>query len=94
VGDTKHGVFKAKAGTLSNDFFANLLDMGTEWQPAGDGGNQGNDRKTKTAKWTATRVDLIFGSHLVLRALAEIYATADAKEKCEGLRRLDRYDMA
>ena len=102
AGNSKHGVFTAKPGTLSNDFFVNLLDMGTEWQPAGDGVYQGNDRKTKTAKWTATRVDLIFGSHSVLRALAEVYATADAKEKFvkdfaaawTKVMNLDRYDVA
>jgi catalase-peroxidase len=101
AGNSKHGVFTAKPGTLSNDFFVNLLDMATEWQPAGDGVYQGHDRKTKKAKWTATRVDLIFGSHSVLRALAEVYATADAKEKFvkdfaaawTKVMNLDRYDV-
>ena len=78
---SKHGVFTQKPGTLSNDFFVNLLDMATVWQPAADGTYVGQDRKTKAAKWTGTRVDLIFGSHSQLRAFAEVYATADAKEK-------------
>jgi catalase-peroxidase len=80
AGNLKHGVFTQKPGTLTNDFFVNLLDMSTEWQPAGDG-YEGRDRKTKAVKWTATRVDLIFGSHSQLRALAEVYACTDAKEK-------------
>ena len=78
---SKHGVFTQKLGTLSNDFFVNLLDMATIWQPAADGTYEGCDRKSKTAKWTGTRVDLIFGSHAQLRALAEVYASADAKPK-------------
>jgi catalase-peroxidase len=81
AGGSKHGVFTQKPGTLSNDFFVNLLDMGTVWQPAADGTYEGSDRKTKAAKWTGTRVDLVFGSHAQLRALAEVYASADAKEK-------------
>jgi catalase-peroxidase len=81
AGGSKHGVFTQKPGTLSNDFFVNLLDMGTVWQPAADGTYEGRDRKTKAAKWTGTRVDLIFGSHAQLRAFAEVYASADAKEK-------------
>jgi catalase-peroxidase len=80
--NAKHGVFTNKPGALTNDFFVNLLDMATEWQPAGsDGEYEGRDRKTKAVKWTATRVDLIFGSHSQLRAIAEVYACADAKEK-------------
>ncbi len=78
---SKHGVFTSKPGTLTNDFFLNLLDMGTEWTPAGDGAYEGRDRKTKALKWTATRVDLIFGSHSQLRAFAEVYGSSDAKEK-------------
>lgn len=78
---SKHGVFTKKPGTLTNDFFVNLLDMGTEWHAAGDGLYDGRDRKTKAAKWTATRVDLIFGSHSQLRAFAEVYGSADSKEK-------------
>jgi catalase-peroxidase len=81
AGQSKHGVFTQKPGTLSNDFFVNLLDMGTVWQPAADGTYEGRDRKTKAAKWTGTRVDLIFGSHAQLRAFAEVYASVDAKEK-------------
>jgi catalase-peroxidase len=76
-----HGVFTDKVGALSNDFFVNLLDMNTEWSPAGDGVYAGMDRKTKTKTWTATRVDLIFGSHAQLRALAEVYAQSDSQEK-------------
>jgi catalase-peroxidase len=101
AGKSKHGVFTGKSGTLSNDFFVNLLDMATEWQPAGDGVYEGRDRKTKAVKWTATRVDLIFGSHAVLRALAEVYATADAREKFARdfvaawakVMNLDRFDL-
>ena len=81
AGQSKHGVFTQKPGTLSNDFFVNLLDMATVWQPAADGTYEGRDRKTKAAKWTGTRVDLIFGSHAQLRAFAEVYACADSKEK-------------
>jgi catalase-peroxidase len=80
-GKSKHGVFTQKPGTLSNDFFVNLLDMGTVWHPVADGTYEGRDRKTKAAKWTGTRVDLIFGSHSQLRAFAEVYACADSKEK-------------
>jgi catalase-peroxidase len=80
--NAKHGVFTDKPGTLTNDFFVNLLDMGTEWQKVGsDEEYEGHDRKTKAPKWTGTRVDLIFGSHAQLRAIAEVYASADAKEK-------------
>ena len=103
-GGAKHGVFTDKPGVLSTDFFVNLLDMGLEWKPAG-GGYEGRDRKTgKTGpvKWTATRVDLAFGSNSVLRALAEVYASADAKEKFVKdfvaawvkVMNLDRFDLA
>jgi catalase-peroxidase len=81
AGQSKHGVFTKKPETLTNDFFVNLLDMSTEWQPAGDDAYEGRDRKTKAVKWTGTRVDLIFGSHSQLRAFAEVYACADSKEK-------------
>jgi catalase-peroxidase len=81
AGGSKHGVLTERPGTLSNDFFVNLLDMGTVWQPSADGTYEGRDRKTKAAKWTGTRVDLIFGSHSQLRAFAEVYACADSKEK-------------
>jgi len=103
AGNAKHGVFTNKPGTLSNDFFVNLLDMGTEWQPAGsDDVYEGRDRKTKAVKWTGTRVDLIFGSHSQLRALAEVYACADAKEKFAKdfvaawtkVMNADRFDLA
>jgi catalase-peroxidase len=82
VGASKHGVFTDTPGTLTNDFFLNLLDMNTVWQPAGEEGvYQGVDRKTKQPKWTGTRVDLIFGSHSQLRAYAEVYGQSDSKEK-------------
>jgi catalase-peroxidase len=80
AGGTKHGVFTSKLGALTNDFFVNLLDMSTEWSPAGEI-YEGRDRKTRAIKWTGTRVDLIFGSHAQLRAFAEVYASADAKDK-------------
>ena len=80
-GGTKHGVFTKRPGTLTNDFFVNLLDMGTEWKPSTtDGVYEGHDRKSGEVKWTGTRVDLIFGSHSQLRALAEVYASDDSKE--------------
>ena len=80
-GGAKHGVFTDKPGTLTNDFFVNLLDMNTEWQPSStEGVYEGRDRKTGKVKWTGTRVDLIFGSHSQLRALAEAYACSDSKE--------------
>jgi catalase-peroxidase len=78
---SKHGVFTKRVGTLSNDFFVNLLSMATEWHSTGDNSYEGRDRKTKAAKWTASRVDLVFGSHAQLRAFAEVYACADSKEK-------------
>ena len=81
AGGSKQGVFTKKVGTLSNDFFVNLLSMATEWQPTGENSYEGRDRKTKDVKWTASRVDLIFGSHSQLRAFAEVYACADSKEK-------------
>jgi catalase-peroxidase len=83
VGAPQHGVFTATPETLTNDFFVNLLDMATVWAPkAGETGvYEGRDRKTGEFKWTATRVDLIFGSHSQLRAIAEIYAQSDAREK-------------
>ena len=86
VGKSKHGVFTNRPETLSNDFFVNLLDMSTDWQPSNQSNGsgpvfEGRDRKTNQLKWTATRVDLIFGSHSQLRAFAEVYASNDAKEK-------------
>ncbi len=77
---SKFGVLTAKPGTLTNDFFVNLLDMATEWKPAGNN-FEGRDRKTGTVKWTGTRVDLVFSANAVLRALAEVYAESDGKEK-------------
>ena len=103
AGNAKHGVFTGKPGTLTNDFFVNLLDMSTEWQPAGSNGEyEGRDRKTKAVKWTGTRIDLIFGSHSQLRAIAEVYACADSKEKFVGdfvaawtkVMDADRFDLA
>jgi catalase-peroxidase len=79
-GQSKHGVFTDKRGMLTNGFFLNLLDMGTQWQPAGEV-YEGRDRKTNALKWTGTRVDLIFGSHSQLRAFAEVYGSSDSKEK-------------
>jgi catalase-peroxidase len=86
AGNSKHGVFTKTPGTLTNDFFINLLDMSTQWQPSAQSNGsgtvyEGRDRKTNQVKWTATRVDLIFGSHSQLRALAEVYASADSKQK-------------
>jgi catalase-peroxidase len=81
AGGVKHGVLTRQEGKLTNDFFVNLLTMDTEWVPAGDGVYEGRDRKTHDKKWTATRVDLIFGSHSQLRAFAEVYGSADSKEK-------------
>ena len=100
--DSTHGVFTKQPGKLTNDFFVNLLDMSTEWSAAGDNVYEGRDRKTKAAKWTGTRVDLIFGSHSQLRALAEVYASADSKEKFvkdfvaawTKVMDLDRFDLA
>ncbi|HWL86374.1 MAG TPA: catalase/peroxidase HPI, partial [Polyangiaceae bacterium] len=83
VGGSKHGVFTKKPGTLTNDFFTNLLDMGTEWKAVSDAKDvfEGRDRKTGEPKWTATRVDLVFGSNAELRSLAEVYGSSDAQEK-------------
>ena len=91
-----HGVFTDRPGTLSNDFFVNLLDMSTKWEPANGNGEvfNGRDRKTGEQKWTATRVDLIFGSNSELRALAEVYACSDSQGKIrQGLcSRVDQGD--
>jgi len=83
AGQSRHGVFTKRPETLTNDFFVNLLDMRTQWQPSAgsEGVYEGRDRKTNEVKWTGTRVDLIFGSHSQLRALAEVYACADSNEK-------------
>jgi len=82
-GGSQHGVFTDKPGTLSNDFFRNLLDMSVEWKPTSADNEtfEGRDRKTGQVKWTGTRVDLVFGSHAQLRALSEVYGSSDAKEK-------------
>jgi catalase-peroxidase len=81
AGGSKHGVFTDRPGVLTNDFFVNLLTMKTQWHPTADGTYEGRDRTTHEPKWTATRVDLIFGAHSQLRALAEVYACADSQEK-------------
>ena len=102
-GQSKHGVFSKQPETLTNDFFVNLLDMDTEWKPsASEGVYEGRDRKTGQIKWTGTRVDLIFGSHSQLRAIAEVYACDDSKEAFvkdfvaawNKVMNLDRYDLA
>jgi catalase-peroxidase len=104
AGKSPHGVFTKRPETLTNDFFVNLLDMGTEWQPSAgaEGVYEGRERKTNKLKWTGTRVDLIFGSNSQLRALAEVYASADSKEKFvkdfvaawSKVMNLDRFDLA
>mgnify|MGYP001482485734 CR=1 FL=1 len=104
VGGAKHGVFTKQPGKLTNDFFVNLLDMSTEWKPTSPEAREfvGSDRKTGEAKWTGTRVDLVFGSNSQLRALAEVYACSDAKEKFvhdfvaawTKVMNLDRFDLA
>jgi catalase-peroxidase len=104
VGQSRHGVFTQRPGALTNDFFLNLLDMRTEWKAASDAKDvfEGRDRKTGELQWTGTRVDLIFGSHAQLRALAEVYASADAQEKFvrdfvaawNKVMNLDRFDLA
>jgi catalase-peroxidase len=100
---SKHGVFTDRPGTLSNDFFVNLLDMGTEWKPSKtEGVYEGRDRATGKRKWTGTRVDLVFGSNSQLRALAEVYACDDAQKKFvrdfvaawNKVMNLDRFDLA
>ena len=102
-GHTKHGVFTDKPGVLTNDFFVHLTDMDIEWKPSAVGGlYEGHDRKTGKVKWTGTRVDLVFGSNSELRALAEVYAQDDAKEKFvkdfaaawSKVMNLDRFDLA
>ena len=102
AGGSKHGVLTNKPETLTNDFFVNLLDMRTRWQPNGsDGSYVGSDRNTSEQKWTATRVDLIFGSHSELRAIAEVYACSDSKENFVNdfvaawnkVMNLDRFDL-
>jgi catalase-peroxidase len=104
AGKSTHGVFTKRPETLTNDFFINLLDMSTQWQPSAnsEGVYEGRDRNTNEVKWTGTRVDLLFGSHSQLRALAEVYACADSKEKFvkdfvaawTKVMDLDRFDLA
>ena len=106
-GHSKYGVFTKRPETLTNDFFVNLIDMNTQWQPSNQSNGagstyEGRDRKTRALKWTASRVDLIFGSNSQLRALAEVYASADAKERFvkdfvaawAKVMNLDRFDLA
>jgi catalase-peroxidase len=103
VGQSPHGVFTSRPGTLSNDFFVNLLDMGTQWKPQSEARDQyeGSDRATGQYKWSGTRVDLLLGSNSQLRALAEVYAAADAGEKFvkdfvaawDKVMNLDRFDL-
>jgi catalase-peroxidase len=80
-GDSKHGVFTENEGALPNDFFVNLTDMNYSWKPSGENLYEIRDRATDTVKWTATRVDLVFGSNSILRSYAEVYAQDDNKEK-------------
>ena len=104
VGQTQHGVFTQRTEALTNDFFLNLLDMGTEWKAASDAKDvfEGRDRKTGELEWTGTRIDLVFGSNSQLRALAEVYASSDAQEKFVHdfvaawikVMNLDRFDLA
>jgi catalase-peroxidase len=104
VGGTRHGVFTKRPEILSNDFFVNLLDMNTTWKPAAEGDDlfEGRDRANGELKWTATRVDLIFGSNSQLRALAEVYGCQDSQEKFlhdfvaawNKVMNLDRFDLA
>ena len=103
VGQSPHGVFTKRPQTLTNDFFVNLLDMGTAWKPTAREGTvfEGRDRKSGELKWTATRVDLVFGSNSQLRALAEVYASMDDQQKFARefvavwtkVMNLDRFDM-
>jgi catalase-peroxidase len=98
------GVFTKRPGTLTNDFFVNLLDMGTEWKPSSANAEtfEGRDRRTGKVTWTGSRVDLVFGSNSELRALAEVYASDDAREKFvrdfvaawDKVMNLDRFELA
>jgi catalase-peroxidase len=104
TGQSQAGVFTTRPGTLSNDFFVHLLDMGTTWHPTSDAAEtfEGRSRAKGDLTWTASRVDLVFGSHSELRALAEVYACDDAKETFvhafvaawDKVMNLDRYDLA
>jgi catalase-peroxidase len=101
-GNEKHGVLTERPGQLTNDFFVNLLDMATAWRPENDHVFVGSDRETDEARWTATRVDLVFGSNSQLRAIAEVYASEDAGEKFvrdfitawNKVMNADRFDLA
>ena len=103
-GQSTHGVFTDRSESLTNDFFVNLLDMGTVWKPASEDADlfEGSDRSTGEKKWTGTRVDLVFGSNSELRAIAEVYAAADAGDKFvqdfiaawNKVMNLDRFDLA
>jgi catalase-peroxidase len=102
-GQSRHGVFTDRPETLTNDFFVNLLDMRTEWRKSGSAEQayEGRDRSSGKVKWTATAADLVFGAHSQLRALAEVYASSDAKEKFvrdfvaawHKVMNLDRFDL-
>jgi catalase-peroxidase len=104
TGSSKHGVLTKRPGLLTNDFFVNLLDMGTEWRAVSEAKDvfEGRDRKSGERRWTGTRVDLVFGSNAQLRALAEVYAGSDAQEKFvrdfvaawTKVMNLDRFDVA
>lgn len=101
VDDCAHGVLTDRVGVLSNDFFVHLLDMGTEWKPTSKETYEGRDRATGEIQWTASRADLVFGSNAVLRALAEVYASDDARQKFvhdfvaawTKVMELDRFDL-
>jgi catalase-peroxidase len=105
AGHSRHGVFTDRPGTLTNDFFVNLLDMGTEWKPSASAEEnvyEGRDRATGDVRWTATAVDLVFGANSQLRAISEVYAADDAKEQFvrdfvaawDKVMNLDRFDLA
>jgi catalase-peroxidase len=103
AGGSRHGVLTTRPGALTSDFFVNLLDMGTEWKPVAGGEDvfEGRDRKTGAVRWTATRVDLVFGSNSVLRGLCEVYGSSDAGEQLvrdfvrawTKVMNLDRFDL-
>lgn len=101
-GGTKHGVFTDRVGALTNDFFVNLTDMANTWVPTGSNSYEIRDRKSGAVKWTATRVDLVFGSNSILRAYAEVYAQDDNQEKFvrdfvaawTKVMNADRFDLA
>ena len=104
VGQSKLGVFTDRPGTLSNDFFVNLLDMGVEWKATSDSNEtfEGRDRKSGAVKWTGSRIDLVFGSNAQLRALSEVYGSSDGQKKLSEnfvsawvkVMNLDRFDLA